>query len=147
MNESGVVVTGGTMVSPCLPHLLVQNEKMYTTTKAYEEMCIKVIIEDELKGKQWGSLKQTDKAKMTTINAVSTYTILKMHLRRYMSYTASDEKQTARDFLLSFLNNDLLVSNIGANNTSDFDLRIMQVNEAKHKPLRILPGTRQYDMS
>lgn len=37
------------MVSPCVPHLLADNEKMYTPITAYNDMSIIFIIENELK--------------------------------------------------------------------------------------------------
>lgn len=75
MNERGVVVA-------C-------RVKMYRKTKAYEEISIKVLIEDELKGEWWRCVKHTYEAKMAAINTLSTNLIPKMHLRLYLPDTAS----------------------------------------------------------
>lgn len=57
LNERGAVVAGVTRLAPYSPHLLAKNGKMYTQTMAYEEMSIKVIIEDELKGESLEELE------------------------------------------------------------------------------------------
>lgn len=104
-------------------------------------MSIKVIIEEELKGESWGSLKHRDEEKMAKINALYTKCVLKMHLRRFLSDNISYKKQVAGDFPFSLLNYDSLVSKFGANIMSARDMRNIEVNEPEHKLMRTVLGT------
>lgn len=50
VNEGGVVVSGGFLVSPYPPHVFAKNRNMFTAITADEEGVIKTILEEELKG-------------------------------------------------------------------------------------------------
>lgn len=102
------------MVAPFPLHVLPDNGKMYTPTKTFEELSIQSIVEEELKGESWEHFNDSVENKTKTIQVLSAKPILKMHLRRYLSDTASNKKRVPRDCLFSCLQYDLLISKIDA---------------------------------
>lgn len=85
---------------------------MYTTMVMNEELTIKAIMEEELKGDFWEGLKYAVEAKATTRNSVSTNCTFKTHLRRCLSATESCKKSVSREYLFTIMKYDLLISKL-----------------------------------
>ena len=69
-----------------------------------------------------------------------------MSLRRNLSDTASYKKRVDRDWLFMSLKYDKHISKNVMNTKDDKDKMRLQINEARRKLMKNIPGTMKYDM-
>lgn len=119
-------------MAPHPPQVLSENGKMYTQTMINEEIDIKEIMEEYLKGVCWKIIKQTIAG---TNDSLSTNCILKTHLKRYLSDAISYKKRVPWECLFNTLNYDMLISKIVAIPTKDHDLGDNQGTTETHGEL------------
>lgn len=120
-----------------------ENDKIYTPTMINEEMDIKEVMEDKLKGCCWESFKHTNEVKAATTNAASTNYTLKTYLTQYLSHTANCKNIFALHCLFNTLNYYLLISKIRIRSKVDHDVRYKMLNEVRNALSVNLSGTKQ----
>lgn len=69
-----------------------------------------------------------------------------MFLKRYFSATSSYKKTVARDCLFSAVVHDMLILNNVINNELYKQEKLIQVNNARNKLIKMIPTTTEYDI-
>ena len=147
VNDCGIEVAGGKLVAPVPPHSIARKGTFYQCSTGTDEYAIKSIMEEELKGEQWNAINSTEEGRREAIKAVCSNSVLRMSLKRCLSDTASYKKRVARDCLFNSLKYDKLISKNAMKDEGTLQEKASQINEAKHKLMKHVPGTTMYDMS
>lgn len=143
-HDIGVLIAGSAMV-PILTNRSRREREDIHAHHGVQKISINVIMKDKLKTLK--KLEANRRSKIATINALSTNAILKTHPRQYLCLILQVTRSELTQPPPIFLNNCILFSRIGFNNMPYCDLKNIQVSDAKHNLLKILPVTQQFDMS
>ena len=146
VTESGVIVAGGEMVAPFPPQSLAETGGFFVSSSSSLEMSLRRMVEEELKEDKWSSITATDESREAVIRIVSSNGLLQMSLKRNLSDTASYKKRIARDCLFTSLKYDKLITKNGIKTEMDKDQKRVQINEARRKLMKHVPGTMEYEM-
>lgn len=106
MNDHGVTVAVGMMVSPYPPQMGASCGRFHTPSASNAEICIQDIMKEELAGDAWNILKKTEETREAAIIAVCSNRILRSLLTRHLYDQGNCKKSVSRNNLFSILIHD-----------------------------------------
>lgn len=106
-----VIVARWKMMSPHPPQISASYRRFHNLSASRNEMFIRFIMEEELKGDAWKVLKQMDVTPNVTVRAVCGDGIMRTQLKHYLSDTSRQEKRVGLDCPFCILKYGKLISN------------------------------------
>lgn len=120
--------------------------RFYSRCTVDEEMVLKKIMEEVLRGDNFVTLKWTEQARLESISAVCSTKVLKSTLKGMMSDIASYRKRVIRDCFFFRLRYNKIDSNITAKTEAEKGEKTNQVKEARQKLMQLYPRSIDYNM-
>ena len=100
---------------------------------------------NELENSEWSCVFPDEESKTETLNVLVSNNTLLMKMKQSLSDACSTRKRQARDHLFIVLKYNRLVSRFQISDSSEIAAKILEIETAKGKLRKKVPGTESYD--
>ena len=141
----GITTQQGTIVYPYNPIEVATQGGYYLPSCQNPLECLRENSKAEIENEEWNTVFPTEENRVEALNLITSNSILHTKMKQSLSDSCSTRKRQARDHLFLTLNYSKLISRFQSSTDTETDSKTVEIDIAKERLRRKIPGTDTYD--